>query len=69
MAEQITYKEAGVDIHAGTEAISRIKKHVSRTFNKNANIIDSRTTIESLNVDLILQQIAKTKIDKSEMPI
>ena len=40
-----------------------------RTFNKNANIIDSRTTIESLKVDLILQQIAKTNIDKSEMPI
>jgi phosphoribosylformylglycinamidine cyclo-ligase len=30
-----TYKESGVDIHAGTEAISRIKKHVSTTFNKN----------------------------------
>ena len=40
-----------------------------KTFNKNANIIDSRTTIESLKVDLILQQIAKTNIDKSEMPI
>jgi len=30
-----TYKESGVDIHAGTEAVSRIKKHVSTTFNKN----------------------------------
>ena len=30
-----TYKEAGVDISAGTEAISRIKKHVRATFNGN----------------------------------
>ena len=30
-----TYKEAGVDIDAGTEAISRIKKHVRSTFNEN----------------------------------
>ena len=30
-----TYKEAGVDIDAGTEAISRIKKHVKSTFNAN----------------------------------
>ena len=30
-----TYKEAGVDIDAGTEAISRIKKHVRSTFNAN----------------------------------
>ena len=28
-----TYKEAGVDIDAGTEAVSRIKKHVKSTFN------------------------------------
>mgnify|MGYP001471043668 CR=1 FL=1 len=30
-----TYKEAGVDINAGTEAVSRIKKHVGSTFGKN----------------------------------
>ena len=30
-----TYKEAGVDIDAGTEAVSRIKKHVQPTFNAN----------------------------------
>jgi len=30
-----TYKEAGVDIDAGTEAVSRIKKHVRSTFNNN----------------------------------
>ena len=30
-----TYKEAGVDIDAGTEAVSRIKKHVRTTFSKN----------------------------------
>ncbi len=30
-----TYKEAGVDIDAGTEAVSRIKKHVHSTFSKN----------------------------------
>ena len=30
-----TYKEAGVDIDAGTEAVSRIKKHVRSTFSKN----------------------------------
>ena len=30
-----TYKEAGVDINAGNRAISRIKKHVKSTFNKN----------------------------------
>ena len=30
-----TYKEAGVDIDAGTEAVSRIKKHVRSTFNSN----------------------------------
>ena len=30
-----TYKEAGVDIDAGTEAISRIKKHVRSSFSKN----------------------------------
>ena len=30
-----TYKEAGVDIDAGTEAISRIKEHVRTTFNAN----------------------------------
>ena len=30
-----TYKEAGVDIAAGTEAISRIKEHVRATFNAN----------------------------------
>ena len=30
-----TYKEAGVDVDAGTEAISRIKKHVRETFNAN----------------------------------
>ena len=30
-----TYKETGVDIDAGTEAVSRIKKHVRSTFNKN----------------------------------
>ena len=30
-----TYKEAGVDIDAGTEAVSRIKKHVRSTFNDN----------------------------------
>ena len=30
-----TYKEAGVDIDAGTEAVSRIKKTVRSTFNKN----------------------------------
>jgi len=28
-----TYKQAGVDIDAGTEAVSRIKKHVKSTFN------------------------------------
>ena len=31
-----TYKEAGVDIAAGTDAIQRIKKHVRTTFNENA---------------------------------
>ena len=30
-----TYKEAGVDIAAGSEAISRIKEHVRKTFNAN----------------------------------
>ena len=30
-----TYKESGVDIAMGAEAISRIKKHVSTTFNAN----------------------------------
>ena len=30
-----TYKEAGVDIQAGSEAVSRIKKHVRQTFNAN----------------------------------
>jgi len=30
-----TYKEAGVDIDAGTEAIFRIKKHVRSTFSEN----------------------------------
>ena len=30
-----TYKEAGVDIDVGTEAISRIKKHVRSTFSEN----------------------------------
>ena len=30
-----TYKESGVDIDAGTEAVSRIKKHVRSTFDKN----------------------------------
>ena len=30
-----TYKESGVDINAGTEAISRIKKHVRSTFSDN----------------------------------
>ena len=30
-----TYKEAGVDIDAGTEAVSRIKKIVQSTFSKN----------------------------------
>ena len=30
-----TYKEAGVDISAGTEAVSRIKDHVRTTFNAN----------------------------------
>ena len=30
-----TYKEAGVDIDAGTEAVSRIKKHVRSTFSDN----------------------------------
>ena len=28
---EITYKDAGVDIHAGYEAVARIKKHVDRT--------------------------------------
>ena len=31
-----TYKEAGVDIDAGNEAVKRIKKHVKSTFNKGA---------------------------------
>ena len=30
-----TYKEAGVDIDAGTEAVSRIKEHVRSTFSNN----------------------------------
>ena len=30
-----TYKEAGVDIDAGTKAVSRIKKHVRSTFSDN----------------------------------
>jgi len=30
-----TYREAGVDIDAGAEAVSRIKKHVRSTFSKN----------------------------------
>ena len=30
-----TYKEAGVDVDAGTEAVARIKKHVRETFNAN----------------------------------
>ena len=29
-----TYKDAGVDIDAANEGLSRIKKHVSSTFNK-----------------------------------
>ena len=33
--KSITYKESGVDIDAGTEAVSRIKKHVGATFNEN----------------------------------
>ena len=31
----ITYKDAGVDIQKGTDAVSRIKKHVATTYNKN----------------------------------
>ena len=30
-----TYKEAGVDIDAGNEAVSRIKRHVRSTFGPN----------------------------------
>jgi phosphoribosylformylglycinamidine cyclo-ligase len=31
----VTYKSAGVDIHAGNEAVRRIKKNVESTFSKN----------------------------------
>ena len=34
MGNEITYKDAGVDIDAGSEAVERIKKHVKETFNK-----------------------------------
>ncbi len=32
---KVTYKDAGVDIHAGYESVERIKKHVKKTFDKN----------------------------------
>ena len=38
-------------------------------FNRNTIRIDRMTTIEILKVDLILQQIAKTNIANSEIPI
>lgn len=31
MEERLTYKSAGVDVHAGYDAVARIKKHVART--------------------------------------
>src|SRR5689334_6107743 len=33
--ESVTYKSAGVDIHAGEETVERIKPIVRSTFNKN----------------------------------
>ena len=33
--EQLTYKEAGVDTKEGEKAVSLMKPHVKRTFNKN----------------------------------
>ena len=32
---KLTYEEAGVDIHAGENAVSKIKPLVKKTFNKN----------------------------------
>ncbi|MFA5528073.1 MAG: phosphoribosylformylglycinamidine cyclo-ligase [Peptostreptococcales bacterium] len=34
MKETLTYKDAGVDIHEGEKAVSLMKKHVEKTFNK-----------------------------------
>lgn len=31
----ISYKDAGVDVHAGYEAVSLMKKHVEKTFDEN----------------------------------
>ncbi|MBQ9941661.1 MAG: phosphoribosylformylglycinamidine cyclo-ligase, partial [Christensenellaceae bacterium] len=36
MAEnKITYKDAGVDVHAGYEAVRLMKEHTKKTFNEN----------------------------------
>lgn len=35
MSKKITYKDSGVDIRAGYEAVKLIKQHVKRTFNNN----------------------------------
>lgn len=35
MKETLTYKDAGVDIHEGEKAVSLMKEHVEKTFNKN----------------------------------
>lgn len=32
---KVTYKDAGVDVHRGYEAVEKIKKHVKRTHSKN----------------------------------
>ena len=37
MKEALTYKDAGVDIHEGEKAVTLMKQHVEKTFNKNRN--------------------------------
>lgn len=34
MSEKITYKDAGVDVHRGYEAVAQMKEHVKSTFTK-----------------------------------
>ena len=36
------YKEAGVDIDVANEGLSRINKHVNKTFNKYSNDVFNR---------------------------